>query len=558
MPSVAGVTDLTVVGSGGFATVFRGYQERFDRWVALKVLRVDPMDGAARRRFARECAAMGRLSSHPNVVTVYDSGILDDGRPYLVAEFCEGGSYAERLTAQGPLPPVEALDVAARLAAVLADAHDTGILHRDVKPGNVLIRRGNEPALADFGLSLIPDRDASRGLEAFSLGYAAPETLTDGAFSTASDAYALGATIHALLTARPPFPVQPGEGFMPYLLRITRDPVPPLGIPVPASVEALIGELLAKTPEQRPGPREVAERLATAGRVAAGGSPRDTVQDPSAVTTTPPAPLPPTLRPTASPPAAAPPAAAPPPAAAAAVAAAAAAAQGRPSGTDPLTAATHVGPAHPAPAQVPPPTPAPSDPGPQAGPLVQWPPVALTPPSPPDPGHPSDAVTHVRAGSPTASRRSGPLRRWLGGTAATVVVVVAVAVGGSALGWWGPGQDAGRMPGRTPSLPASAAGTATAGTTTTATGAGLIAVDPPQDLGKTVVLTWTGPAQWDYAVVIAEQGTAGQRIKVTYHEHTATVPVDPARSYCFVVQGTDGRTRVDSPAISVRHARCTM
>ncbi|NLT53885.1 MAG: protein kinase [Actinomycetales bacterium] len=263
-PRVPGVTRLTRVGSGGFATVYRGYQERFDRWVAVKVLHVDGMDDATLRRFERECAAMGRLSDHPHVVTVYDSGVLDDGRPYLLAEFCEGGSLAETLAASGPLPVPRAVEVAFALARTLADAHAAGVVHRDVKPANVLLRRDGEPALGDFGLSLIPDRDSSRGLDALSVEYAAPESLSNGEHTPASDVYALGATVYALLTARPPFPRRSGEGFMPYLLRVLNDPI--TGLPaaqVSPALRDLLHAMLAKDAADRPGDADVVARFDT-------------------------------------------------------------------------------------------------------------------------------------------------------------------------------------------------------------------------------------------------------------------------------------------------------
>jgi serine/threonine-protein kinase PknK len=175
-PFVPGVAELSQVGRGGFATVFRGYQERFDRWVAVKVLDVDRLDSASLRRFERECAAMGRLSNHVFVVTIYDSGILDEGRPYLLSEYCDGGSLEEQLARFGHLPMDQVLNIGYKIASALHDAHRMGIIHRDVKPANILIRSSGEPGLADFGLSLRTDSTASRGLDAFSPDHAAPES----------------------------------------------------------------------------------------------------------------------------------------------------------------------------------------------------------------------------------------------------------------------------------------------------------------------------------------------------------------------------------------------
>src|SRR4051812_24894413 len=109
LPSIPGVTRLERVGSGGFSTVFKGYQERHSRWVAVKVLQIEPLDDASIRRFRREREVMGQLSDHPYVVTLYDSDLTADGLPYLLSEFCEGGSFADRLARTGPLSPREAV-----------------------------------------------------------------------------------------------------------------------------------------------------------------------------------------------------------------------------------------------------------------------------------------------------------------------------------------------------------------------------------------------------------------------------------------------------------------
>jgi len=262
---VPGVTALTEIGRGGFATVYRGYQARFDRWVAVKILDVGRLDGASLRRFERECAIMGRLSGHPNVVTVYDSGVLGDQRPFLLTEFCEGGALSGLLARAGPLPAGQVVAVGARLASALAEAHGHGIVHRDVKPGNVLLRASGEPALTDFGLSLYPDRDPTRGLDAFSLEYAAPETLEDGESTPAGDVYSLGATLYAIAAGGPPLPRQPGEAPIPYARRLVAEPVPPLPrTDLPAGFHELVHQAMAKRPADRPPASALVERLGAA------------------------------------------------------------------------------------------------------------------------------------------------------------------------------------------------------------------------------------------------------------------------------------------------------
>jgi hypothetical protein len=132
--SVAGYRDLVRVGSGGFSMVYRAYQEAFDRTVAVKVLTVELVDETAQRRFQRECRASGRLSNHPNIVTVLDSGFTDDGRPYITTEFMTHGALSDRLEAQGPYPVAEVLEIGVLMCSALAAVHAAGILHRDIKP----------------------------------------------------------------------------------------------------------------------------------------------------------------------------------------------------------------------------------------------------------------------------------------------------------------------------------------------------------------------------------------------------------------------------------------
>ncbi|MCB1016243.1 MAG: protein kinase, partial [Acidimicrobiales bacterium] len=135
-PQIEGYTDLDRIARGGFGTVYRARQERFGRVVALKVLDVEALDEDGRRRFARECLAMGSLSWHPHVVALHDSGITADQRPYLVMEYLEAGSLGDRLD-QGPLAWPHAVRAGVEVAGALGAAHAAGTLHRDLKPENL-------------------------------------------------------------------------------------------------------------------------------------------------------------------------------------------------------------------------------------------------------------------------------------------------------------------------------------------------------------------------------------------------------------------------------------
>lgn len=249
-----GFQESSRLGAGGFSTVWQTYQTKFDRWVAVKVLTVGELDKATLRRFEREAAAMGRLSDHPNVVTVYDASVAPDGRPYIVAELCPGGSYADRVKQVGALSISEVLTVAGKLASALSEAHAADIVHRDIKPANVFITRRGEPALGDFGLSVRPLVDSSRGLNAMSIVHAPPETIEAGIAGTAGDLYSLGSTLYTLLAGRPPYPQRSGETDLAYTNRRLHEDVPALERPdVPAALAALVMQLLKRDPSSRPG-----------------------------------------------------------------------------------------------------------------------------------------------------------------------------------------------------------------------------------------------------------------------------------------------------------------
>jgi serine/threonine protein kinase len=201
MPTVPGLTDLTVLAHGGYATVYRATQQSAFREVAVKVENRTLDSDKDQRRFVREARAAGSMSSHPHVVDLYDVGVTHDGHPYMIMELCEG-TYADRMKSN-PLGEAEARDVGAKIADALADAHSLGVLHRDVKPANILITRFGEPALADFGLAVLTEtRESSITLE-LTPAYAAPEMFQHGRPAPASDVYALCATLYALIRGRP-------------------------------------------------------------------------------------------------------------------------------------------------------------------------------------------------------------------------------------------------------------------------------------------------------------------------------------------------------------------
>src|SRR5712691_2047000 len=139
--SIPGYRDLTLIGEGGYSKVYRAHQERVGRVVALKVLRLEIEDEAGQRRFRRECEVMGRLGGHPYIVTVYDADVAPDGRPFIAMEYLSGGT----LELVGTLPQHEVLRLGVNIASALHAAHQAGILHRDIKPQNILLSEYGEP-----------------------------------------------------------------------------------------------------------------------------------------------------------------------------------------------------------------------------------------------------------------------------------------------------------------------------------------------------------------------------------------------------------------------------
>ncbi|WP_202499411.1 MULTISPECIES: serine/threonine-protein kinase [Streptomyces] len=242
-----------ILGRGGFATVYRARQLAVGREVALKVdsrVLSTPRD---RQRFLREVTAAGQLSGHPHVVPVYDAGVLPDNRPYMVLELCPGGSLGDRLHRRGAFPLKEARDIGVGLADAVAAAHAAGVLHRDIKPGNVMVNRYGGVALTDFGLAAMPrpGRELSVTREALTPAYAPPEAFHMAEPSPAGDVYSLAATVHALLCGRPPH--HPEDGTQLSLAElIVRHTWPYTDLPgLPPALNAALRHALAPDPAGR-------------------------------------------------------------------------------------------------------------------------------------------------------------------------------------------------------------------------------------------------------------------------------------------------------------------
>jgi hypothetical protein len=202
-PSIPGIELGEIVGRGASSVVYAAVQQPFGRTVAVKILSIPGRSDVADALFATECRMLGRLDSHPDIVTVFDAGTTGDGDPYLVMEHLPGGTLAQRLRDRGRMAPDEVLPIAIRLCGALATAHRNGIVHGDVKPQNVLWSAADLPALADFGIARLRSTTMSTGIAVFTPLHAAPE-LFDGRRPTeVTDVYGLGSTIFELLDGRP-------------------------------------------------------------------------------------------------------------------------------------------------------------------------------------------------------------------------------------------------------------------------------------------------------------------------------------------------------------------
>jgi serine/threonine-protein kinase len=258
-----------VLGEGGTGRVFEGVHALIGRPVAVKVmhreLSTEPHLGS---RFLREARALSRLA-HPNVVSVTDFGLLDDGRPYLVMERLAGESLEDRIEREGALEPLLALRIAGCIAAALDAAHAAGIVHNDLKPSNVVLTgvAGSTPAeasplgvkLLDFGAAawLGAPEEPYQGTPS----YTAPERILGLAADERSDIYSLGVVLYDMLSGAPPFDGEVAEVLEAHVSRPPPPLVGPRGV-LPRAVERLVGRALAKDPDARPqSAREVAAEL---------------------------------------------------------------------------------------------------------------------------------------------------------------------------------------------------------------------------------------------------------------------------------------------------------
>jgi serine/threonine-protein kinase len=246
---------LELIGEGSMAEVYKAYDPEIDRTLALKILKQEwCLDEEYVGRFIREAKAAGAFS-HPNIVTVYDIGKVEN-RPYIIIELINGAPLGETMKPGKPLPLKQVLSIGIQMADALDYAHRHGVVHRDVKPANILALANSETIkIADFGIAHIDDPNSAQQTQVGAvLGtpqYMSPEQVMGQKVDGRSDLFSLGVILYQLCTGQRPFD---GDTMATLLYKITKDDPPPiaqLDPGTPAGLQHIVNKLLAKAPERR-------------------------------------------------------------------------------------------------------------------------------------------------------------------------------------------------------------------------------------------------------------------------------------------------------------------
>jgi eukaryotic-like serine/threonine-protein kinase len=283
---IAGRYELEeLVGSGGMSTVYRAHDSMLERKVALKILHQRFGDDEEYvERFRREARAVAQLA-HPNIVTVIDRA-EDAGRQFIVFEYVEGDDLKQMIDKAGPLPIDQVVELGREIAAALAFAHERGIVHRDVKPQNVLLSEGRAK-VTDFGIARSLDVEhgvTQTGTVLGTSNYIAPEQASGQPIDDRSDVYSFGVVLYELLTGEVPFP---GESFVAVAMKHIHEPAPSVlerRVDTPPRLASLVDSMLEKDHTFRPSMDEVVARLESIRRDPSGGGETAVLRRPTVAT----------------------------------------------------------------------------------------------------------------------------------------------------------------------------------------------------------------------------------------------------------------------------------